>query len=245
MQARSVHIVIHPRLPGERCELTIKHALAGLALLTAGGAQAITVLSEGFDNVAGLAASGWVQVNNSSAPLGTGWFQGNTAIFTAASGADNAYAAANFLGTGSLTGAISNWLLTPELTLDNTSVLSFQVRNAGDGFLDSLEVRLSASGASTNVGATTSSLGDFGVLLGGYSADAASGWTTLTFSFYGLAAPTSGRIAFRYVVDNVATAGNYLGIDNVSVTSAVPEPATYVLMGLGVAALLLRRRQSA
>ena len=64
------------------------------------------------------------------------------------------------------------------------------------------------------------------------------GKTTLLRMLAGFETPTSGRIAFRYVVDNVATAGNYLGIDNVSVTSAVPEPATYVLMGLGVAALL-------
>ena len=50
-----------------------------------------------------------------------------------------------------------------------------------------------------------------------------------------------GRICFRYVVDDVSLAGNYIGIDSVSIT-AVPEPSTYLLMGLGVAALLLRRR---
>jgi len=224
----------------------MKSLWAGLTLVAAAGsAQAVTVLSEGFDNVAGLAATGWVQVNNSTAPVGTGWFQGNAGVFTAFSGAANSYAAANFVGTTSPTGAISNWLILPTMTLDSSSVLSFLVRNAGDGFLDKLEVRLSTNGASTNVGATSSSVGDFGIMLGSYSSDTAGGWVGLSYSLFGLSAPTTGRLAFRYVVDNVATAGNYIGIDDVLVTAAVPEPATYLLMALGVAGLMLRRRHSA
>lgn len=223
----------------------MKPILAGLALLAAvGSSQAVTVLSEGFDNVSTLPASGWVQVNNSATPAGTGWFQGNAGIFTAFSGAENSYVAANFLSTGATTGAVSNWLILPTLTLDSSSVLSFMVRTGGEGFLDKLEVRFSTNGASTNVGTTSTSVGDFSILLGTYSADTAGGWEGLSFGLWGLSAPTSGRLAFRYVVDNVATAGNYIGIDNVSVTAAVPEPATYVLMALGVAGLVLRRRSA-
>jgi hypothetical protein len=220
--------------------------LAGLALLVAAGSsQAVTVLSEGFDNVSTLPASGWVQVNNSTAPTGTGYFQGNGGIFPAFSGAADSYVAANFLGTGSAAGSVSNWLILPTLTLDSSSILSFMVRTAGDGFLDKLEVRFSPNGASTNVGTTSTSVGDFSILLGSYSADTAGGWEGLSFGLWGLSSPTSGRLAFRYVVDSVATAGNYIGIDNVSVTAAVPEPATYLLMALGVAGLVLRRRTAA
>lgn len=224
----------------------MKPVLAGLALLAAAGSsQAVTVLAEGFDNVSTLPASGWVQVNNSTAPAGTGWFQGNSGIFPAFSGAPNSYVAANFLGTGAATGAISNWLILPQLTLDSSSILSFMVRIGGDGFLDKLEVRFSPNGSSTNVGTTSTSVGDFSILLGSYSGDTAGGWEGLSFGLWGLSAPTSGRLAFRYVVDNVATAGNYIGIDSVSVTAAVPEPATYLLMALGVAGLVLRRRTAA
>ncbi len=216
--------------------------MAGFVLAAAAAAaQADTVLAESFDDVAALASSGWAQVNLSTAPLGTGWFQGNSGIFEAASGAADAYAAANYLGTGAAAGAISNWLLTPELTLDGSSVVSFQVRTAGDGFLDRLEVRFSSNGTSTDVGASTSSVGDFSTLLGSFESSSSTGWVGLSYTLAGWDAPATGRLAFRYVVDDVATAGNYIGIDDVAVT-AVPEPATYGLMGLGIAALLLRRR---
>jgi PEP-CTERM motif len=219
--------------------MTIKQLMAGLALAAAAaGAQAVTVLSEGFDNVAGLPAAGWAQVNNSSAPVGTPWFQGNAGIFAASSGAANSYIAANFLSTGSATGSVSNWLMTPEVALDSSSVLSFLVQTAGDGFLDRVEVLLSTSGASTSVA-------DFSTLLGSFQASTLTGWVGLSYGMSGIDVPTTGRIAFRYVVDNVSTAGNYLGLDDVAITSAIPEPGTYLLMGLGVAGLMLRRRFSA
>ncbi len=219
--------------------MTIKHVMSALAMVAAAsGAQANTVLSESFDDVAALASAGWVQVNASTAPLGNAWFQGNSGIFAAASGAANAYVAANFLSTGSTTGAVSNWLMTPELSLDGSSALAFLVRTAGDGFLDKIEVRLSTSGASADVA-------DFGTLLGSFQASTDTGWVGLSYTLGGVAAPTTGRLAFHYVVDNVATAGNYLGIDDVVVTSAIPEPTTYLLMGLGVAGLMLRRRFTA
>jgi len=224
----------------------MRHLIAGLAMASVGAAQAVTVLSEGFDNVATLPVAGWVQTNNSSTPVGTGWFQGNAGVFPAAAGAPGAYIAANFLGTSAAAGAISEWLLTPVLTLDATSTLSFAVRNGGEGYLDTLEVRFSAAGASTNVGTTSTSIGDFTTLVGTFSSSfTPTDWTTLTASFSNLVTPTSGRVAFRYVVSNVATAGNYLGIDSVVITAAVvPEPTSLALMALGVAGLLLRRRHT-
>lgn len=222
--------------------MTNKQLLAGLALVaSATGSYASTVLSESFDNVSTLPAAGWALVNNSAAPVGTSWFQGNSGVFEAASGAADAYVAANYLSTGSASGAISNWLILPELTLDSSSTLSFLVRTAGDGFLDKIEVRFSANGSSTDVGSTATSVGDFTTLLGSFAASTDTGWASLSYSLYGLSTSTTGRLAIRYVVDSVATAGGYIGIDDVAVT-AVPEPTTYALMGLGVAALMLRRR---
>jgi hypothetical protein len=214
--------------------LSIKQVIVAAAVLSAAASSQAMTLSEGFDDVGSLTGSGWALVNDSSAPVGSDWFQGNPGIFPAASGAADAYVAANFLSTASASGSISNWLMSPALLLDGSSTVSFLVRTAGDDFLDTLEVRLSTSGSSTDVA-------DFGTLLGSFSASTATGWVGLTFSTGVLTAVTEGRIGFRYVVDDVSLAGNYIGIDSVSIT-AVPEPGTYLLMALGVAALLLRRR---
>src|SRR5262249_14204700 len=145
----------------------IKQVLCAATLCFAATlAHGDVILNEGFDNVPGLGASGWATANNSS-PIGdTGWVQCNSGIFGAQACAENSYSAANFLNAG-VSGAISNWLITPELTLLNGEIISFYTRtDPGSGFADSLEVRLSGAGASTNVGATASSVGDFTTLLG-------------------------------------------------------------------------------
>lgn len=213
-----------------------------LALACAGSAQAApSTLTESFDNVGALSGAGWSFVNNSTPAAGPNWFQGNAGVFASQEGAPGAYAAANFLSTGQGDGAISNWLITPVLTLDSNSLLSLWVRNTGEGFLDTLEVRMSSSGASGNVGATPASVGDFSTLLGTYASSTAADWIQLSYGFGALTASTDVRLAFRYVVDSVAVNGAYLGVDSVSV-SAVPEPTAYWLMGLGLAGVLLRRR---
>ena len=221
---------------------TRKTLLAGLILAATGSAQAAT-LSEGFDNITTLAGSGWVMVNN-SAPVGQSWFQGNDGIFPAFSGAPDSYIAANFL-SASGDGSVSNWLLTPILTLNNGDTLSFRVRAAGEGFLDTLEVRLSTNGASSNVGANPTSVGDFSSVVGSYASDTDDGWVAQSFMVSGLAVQSSGRLAFRYLVDDTTINGNYLGIDSVNVTAAVPEPETYAMMlaGLGLLGLVARRRK--
>lgn len=216
---------------------------AAMALHSAHAAD--VVLAENFNNVAGLAAAGWVFTNNSPSP-GTSWMQGNAGVFTAAAGPDNSYISANFLSTTAFTGPVSNWLITPTLTLTNASELTFFVRNAGQGFLDKLEVRFSAAGSSTNVGSTATSVGDFTTVLKTYSSSTDNGWIGLTYTFSSLAAPTTGRIAFRYVVGDVATDGNYLGVDSVFVTgiaTPVPEPATAMLLAMGLTGFWLVRRR--
>ena len=203
----------------------------------AGAAWAISAqaapFAEGFDDVSALGASGWLQTNTGAAPTQP-WFQGNSGVFGSQAGAPDSYVAANFLS--SATGAIDNWLISPVLTFDAGSMLSFYTRSAGtQGFADLLEVLVSDG---------SSNLADF-VSLGTIGASSAypTNWT-----LYSFALPTSatGRFAFRQG-GSVDTA-DYLGVDTVSVAAVtnIPEPSTYALMALGIAGLtLVRRRRDA
>ena len=161
--------------------------------------KAQVLYNEGFTTVAPL-PTGWA-AQNLSAPVGTtGWLQGNAGVFPANSGATTAYIAANFNNVGGAN-VISNWLFNPSVTLTNGDIFTFYTRTVNaPAFPDRLQVRLSTNGASTNVGATSASVGDFSTLLldinptytlAGYPIV----WTQYTIVISGLAAPTPGRIA--------------------------------------------------
>lgn len=201
------------------------------------------LIIEGFDEISNL--PGWDAINR-SVPLGvTNWFQGNSAVFPSFNGAPTSYIAANFNNASGL-GTISNWLIMPELILNNGDELSFYARSVNSIFPDRLQVRLSEAGPSTDVGATATSVGDFSTLLldinptytpGGF----ANAWTQYTISISGLSGPTPGRIAFRYFVESAGPAGansDYIGIDDVQYFAqgnplCAGQPATLVATGSG------------
>lgn len=196
--------------------------------------------TQNFDDITTLAGDGWV-IQNNSTPVGSlGWFQGTATTatptpgpFNSYNGANNSYIAANFNSTGN-TGTISNWLITPNRTLRNGDVFTFYTRkptiNAGQtDYPDRLEVRMSTNGASTNVGAGATAVGDFTTLLLSINPTLVANiypqvWTQYTITVSGLLAPTSGRIAFRYFVTGAGALGtnsDYIGIDNVVYTPYV------------------------
>jgi hypothetical protein len=196
-------------------------AVLALAAITT-TAQAGVVVTEGFDNVPGLAASGWLIANQSTPPGTTpGWYQGDVSVFAAQAGAANSYAAANYNNAGP-GGTLDTWLLTPEFDATIGANISFYLRSAGQGFVDQIAYGFTAGGAQTVVSPVPD-----------------SGWTKYSvFLDPGLVGTT--RFAFHYIGD--ADSANYVGLDSVTVN--VPEPASLALVFGGLLGLGAIRRRS-
>jgi hypothetical protein len=201
------------------------------SILPASNNQLLSDWSEGFDDITLLPGMGWALINNSD-PLGsTNWFQGNPDVFMAHSGSTNSYIGANFNNTSG-TGTISNWLLTPEIVMNDGDTLSFYTRRYNSEYEDRLQVRLSTNGGSTDVGSTATSVGDFTTLLLDINPTYAPGgyptvWTQYTITLSDLGGATNGRLAFRYIVENGGPTGSnsdYIGIDTVEYTAAITTP---------------------
>jgi hypothetical protein len=112
--------------------------------------------------------------------------------------------------------------------MKNGDIITFYSRiPAGTEYPDRLEIRLSANGASIDVGNTATSVGDFTNLLLTINPTLVLNvypkvWTQFTATVSGLAAPTTGRVAFRYFVTDAggnAPNSNYIGIDDVNYIS--------------------------
>lgn len=211
---------------------TITSALAAgalaLALLAPAMAQAAgtTILDEGFDDISALV--GWSQFTNT--PLASpAWTQGNPGVFSAQSGAADAYLGAAISGADSL---FDLWLITPVLSFTGMTELSLSLRsldNVAFNYRDYMEIRFDdGSGLNTFLGGT------------GSFATAPNRWTpiTRTFDLEG-----SGRLAIRYVGETRGI--SYAGIDSIKVVSLVPEPASYLMLVMGLTGVAALRRKRA
>jgi hypothetical protein len=183
---------------------------------------------EGFEDISTLPAEGWAIINNSD-PVGTNnWFQGNPTNFPAHEGPDDSYIAVNF-ASGAAGGVISNWLLTPEVVLENGTELRFWTRHSTSStFPDRMQVRLSTAGSSTDVGTTADSVGDFDILLEDINEDMTypgypEVWTEFVITIEGLSEPVTGRFGFRYYSPDWETVGSLVGIDTLSITQPIDE----------------------
>ncbi len=224
-----------------------KFTLLLLALGMGLGLNAQVTLSEDFNAPFLLnAATGWTVQNNSS-PAGTlSWFQGNNNVFSAFNGTNATdYFAANYNSTSG-TGDISNWLISPTVTLVNGATIQFATRtvSATTVYPDRLEVRISPTGANTiGIGATTVSsysITAFSVNpnLSTSSSSAVptsstvgtypQNWTVYTAVVSGITGTVTGRIGFRYFVTSGGPGGSnssYIGLDAVRYTLPCLQPS--------------------
>jgi len=216
-------------------KLLLVLAVAGLA----GVARADFV--EGFEP--GFTGAGWA-FHNQSNPIGTqSWFLTTNPVHGGTQAFGDSYQ------TGSGVSTLSDWAVLPTQSLNNGDTFSFWSEAPfSSSFPDRLQVRLSTNGASSNTGVTELDVGDFTSLLldinptyspTGYPLT----WTQFSITIAGLGGPTTGRLAFRYFVENGGPAGDnsdVVYIDDMSYTS-IPAPSALAL--LGVAGVVAGRRR--
>ena len=206
----------------------------------AGAARADFV--EGFEP--GFTGAGW-DFHNQSNPIGQpqGYFLTSTA-HSGTQGLGVSYQAGSGVST------LSDWAVLPVQTLNDGDVFSFWSEAPfSDSFPDRMQVRLSVNGASANTGVTEFDVGDFTTLLldinpNYTTTDYPLSWTQFSITLSGLGGPVSGRLAFRYFVEDGGPAGDNSDvalIDDLSYTS-VPAPAGLALLGVAGVAAGRRRR---
>lgn len=199
------------------------------------------IFTENFDNFNSLVANGWT-IQNSSQPLGTTTW-GTSTLFPPYNGGAGSFASANYQSAQTW-GTISNWLISPVISLKNGDVISFYTRTKQpDAFplSDRLEVRISTNGSvSTLPNSNSESVGDFTALVTVINPTEAvygypSTWTNFSPTIFNLSQPTNCRIAFRYYVTGAGTyGGEIIGIDALSITSSPLSNEDFTLRKLKI-----------
>lgn len=199
-------------------------------------AQGATILlEENFDNVLSLTNKGWV-FDNASVPPGPapGWTQGNPDVFAAHRGTEDAYIVSNFQAAGP-NGVLNNQLYTPVFSVENGAIATFFLR--AEEFLNFSDI--------VTYGYTNGVADPAGYIKQMTIAVPIDGWTQYTITLPARGFGATARLGFihRGAEEN----SNYVGLDTLSVLelddpTAVPEPASLMIIGLGLAGLSLARR---
>jgi len=237
----------------------MKKTLLSLFVVAAlGTVNAQNQYSFGFDTA--LTTAGYQTTNQSTAATTALW---NKASFTlplagpifgsgnintipvGQAGGNNSFAIVNFNST---TGAndISNWLISPDITVENGDVVSFYARKGTDGtqdYADRLELRMSTASPTVLPTGGPTGLGSFTVLGTSVNPTLVGGfvfpkvWTQYTYTVSGLTGPTVVKFAFRYFVTNGGPQGansDIIGIDTFSVDRATASTSDFFAKNFSV-----------
>lgn len=200
---------------------------------------------EEFDTTAAAVTRGWQFINNSQ-PKGSGIWQDGGRIpplFNAYSNKGNnaGFIGVDYLSTSAQQGTISNWLVSPSITMQNGDQIIFYTRawQLYDGISDttdfgnSMQLRMNPYNDSVDVGQSAGT-GSFVTTLLDINPHLIyssvihpdvfaypSQWTRFVVTITGLSAPLKSRFAFRYYVTNGGSNGNAsgIGIDSVAYKS--------------------------
>ena len=203
--------------------------------------------TEEFDTTSAAFARGWKIINASTPTAYTGsllWQQGGdiNPWFRAYS---NSGSFQGFIGSSAeITAAlpaipppliVSNWLVSPVLTIKNGDKIVFYTRTRfytdGNDYGNRLQLRFSKAGESLNVGSGddaglfTEALIDINPSYKSQIATAPdplaypSNWTRFEHTISGLNSPVSGRFGFRYYIEDALTNGWGIGLDQVQFIS--------------------------
>ena len=250
------YVVLTPSdntLPVERLTLSVAGTRDGIFADNFGTPPPTVTVTQGFDDITTLAGLGWLTSNN-SVPVGsTSWFQGSSTVFAAQAGPATSYIGANYNNTTG-TNTITNWLVTPLMTFNSASSVTFWTRSTpldGDDYADRLEVRVCNTGACTAISPDATALTTFPTVvrtinptltlnddLTGANGYPKSAWAQFTVNT-GNGLPTSGqgRVAFRYWVTNGGPTGansDFIGIDSVSLTAQTVNGTAVPNGGAGI-----------
>jgi hypothetical protein len=208
---------------------------------------------EEFDTTASAYSRGWIPINTSLPKGRSVWVQGlfNDPNVTglpypipfgphSSKGSYPGFIGADYLSTSAAAGIISNWLVSPVVTMQNGDKIIFYTRTAvynlggGDStdFANRLQVRMSPADESLNVG-NGDATGDFKFTLldinPSYLEAHTSAalydpnaypirWTRFEAQVGGLNGPTKGRFAFRYYTEEAGSngRGSAVAVDSVA-----------------------------
>jgi hypothetical protein len=221
--------------------------ITGVAALAC-GAFANDLLNGGFENgdvAFGIASTPWATQynyassnNNDSNDTTSIWHGGDLRVMSLANNGATGHAFWDSVGPSS-----GDYFLAVNGATENDPlpfVLTQDFANAGAGTEMSVSfdsVNLYSPGGITGI--TSFEVFLDGISLGTTSTQADNTWRTVTFSGFTGNGATS---QFMLVSNTLQSTGNDFGIDNIS-ASAVPEPATLAVVGVGIVGVLRRRRK--